>query len=196
MRYILASKSPRRRELLEGIGLDFEVVVSEVDEDSPLTDPIELVRELALKKGSAVYEKLLSQGEISEEDIIISADTVVACECEILGKPHDREEAKRMLSLLSGKEHRVISGVALIRGGKTFVSHSETFVNFEELTDTDIENYLGTTEPYDKAGAYAIQGFASLFIKGIRGCYFGVVGLPLNVLDRLHREAVGSSLLR
>ncbi len=195
MRYILASKSPRRREILQNIGLSFTVLTADADETSSTADPITLAEELALRKGEAVRKALSEKKELASEDIIISADTVVAFGNEILGKPRDRADARRMLKLLSGKRHRVISGVALIRNGKSFVSHSETFVCFDEIDDDAIERYLDSGEPFDKAGAYGIQGLASVWVNRIEGCYFGVVGLPINVLDRLHRECVGISLL-
>ena len=195
MRYILASKSPRRREILQNIGLEFTVFTADADESSDTADPVSLAEELALRKGEATAKALSEKGELSSGDIIISADTVVACGSEILGKPRDRADARRMLKLLSGKKHRVISGVSLIRDGKSFTSHSETLVCFDEIDDAAIERYLDTAEPYDKAGAYGIQGLASLFVSGIEGCYFGVVGLPVNVLDKLHRKCTGASLL-
>lgn len=195
MRYILASKSPRRREILQNIGLEFTVFVADADETSDITDPIALVKELALRKGQAAADALSEKGELSSGDIIIASDTVVACGSEILGKPRDREDARRMLKLLSGEKHRVVSGVALLRDGQRFVSHSETFVYFDSLDDDAIERYLDTSEPYDKAGAYGIQGLASVWVRRIEGSYFGVVGLPVNVLDKLHRECTGASLL-
>ena len=195
MRYILASKSPRRREILSNIGIDFEVITADTDESSDLSDPIELAEELALRKGQAVFKKLNEKGEVSPEDIIISADTVVAYGQDILGKPKDRADARRMLNLLSGNTHRVISGVALIKDGKSFVSHSETLVSFDTIRDEDIERYISTKDPFDKAGAYGIQGLASLWVNRIDGCYFGVVGLPVNILDRLHRDCTGHSMI-
>lgn len=195
MRYILASKSPRRREILGNIGLDFSVVTADTDESCDLTDPISLCEELALRKGLAVKELIERAGELCHDDVIISADTVVECDGHILGKPSDRQDAKNMLKLLSGKRHRVLSGIALCVGGKTFVSHSESFVSFDTLSDGDIERYLDSGEPFDKAGAYGIQGLASIYVNRIDGCYFGIVGLPINELDRLHRRALGYSLL-
>lgn len=195
MRYILASKSPRRREILANIGLEFDIITADTDESSNLQDPIKLAEELALRKGQAVFEKLSNEGTVSEEDIIISADTVVACNGEILGKPKDREDAKRMLKLLSGNKHSVVSGVALIQNGKDYVSHSETRVYFDDISDEDIDRYINTAEPYDKAGGYGIQGFASLWVNRIDGCYFGVVGLPVNLLNKLHQDCTGHSLI-
>ena len=194
MRYILASKSPRRREILQSIGLDFTVFTADTDETSSITDPAALVKELSLRKGRATADELSKKGELSADDIIIASDTVVAYDCEILGKPRDRDDARRMLKLLSGKKHRVLSGIALIKGDASFVSFSETFVYFNELDDALIERYLDTAEPYDKAGAYGIQGIASVWVDRIEGSYLGVVGLPVSLLDKLHRECTGASI--
>ena len=194
MRYILASKSPRRKEILSNIGLAFDVVVADTDESSELTDPIALSEELAARKAEAVRALLESRGELSEEDIIIASDTVVECGGEILGKPADRADAMRMIELLSGRAHRVLSGIALIRGRERIVGHSETFVYMDEIDREDLLRYLDTPEAYDKAGAYGIQGYASRWISRIDGCYFGVVGMSVNTLDKLHRELTGRSI--
>lgn len=195
MRYILASASPRRREILTNIGLDFAVITSDSDESSDISDPAALAEELACRKGRAVADKLSAQGLLDSDDVIISADTIVVCGGEVLGKPRDREDARRMIRALSGNSHTVISGVALTIGGKSYSAHSETTVSFDDISDEDIEWYLNTPEPYDKAGAYGIQGLASIWVSRIDGCYFGVVGLPLNTLDRLHRKILGSPLI-
>lgn len=194
MRYILASKSPRRREILSNIGLKFDVVTADTDESSDLTDPIALSEELAARKADAVRDVLLERGELSAEDIIIASDTVVECGGEILGKPADRDDAERMINLLSGRAHRVLSGIALIRGGERVVGHSETFVYMDEIESADLSAYLDTPEAYDKAGAYGIQGYASRWISRIEGCYFGVVGMSVNTLDKLHKELTGASI--
>lgn len=194
MRYILASASPRRREILTDMGLEFSVVTADTDERGELSDPAELAEELAVGKGRAVADRLLGEGALSNEDIIISADTIVVLGGEILGKPKDREDARRMIKALSGRAHTVISGVALTKGGESFSAHSSTTVYFDELSECEIERYLDTKEPYDKAGAYGIQGRASAWISRIEGCYFGVVGLPVNTLDRLHRQVTGRAL--
>lgn len=188
MRYILASASPRRREILSNIGLDFSVITADTDESSDISDPARLAEELAVRKGRAVADKLSALGELSEDDIIISADTIVVCDGEILGKPTSRADARKMLQMLSGHAHTVISGVALTVCGKSFSAHSSTKVCFDDISAEDIERYLDTDEPYDKAGAYGIQGTASVWINRIDGCYFGVVGLPVNTLDKLHRQ--------
>ena len=195
MKYILASKSPRRKEILQNLGLSFEVVTADTDESSDISEPALLVEELSLRKGRAVYDKLIKENAVSNDDVIISSDTLVVYENNILGKPTDRADAVRMLRLLSGKRHKVISGVAIIHGGREFVSHSETSVYFDDLSDAEIDAYIATGEPFDKAGAYGIQGTASLWVNRIDGCYFGVVGLPINTLNKLHTEATGRSLL-
>ncbi len=188
MKYILASKSPRRREILENIGLKFSIITSDADETSFVSSPEALTEELALRKGESVYSKLKKEGQLEDDMLIISADTVVFCNGEILGKPKDREDARRMLYMLSGNRHTVVSGVALICSAGTEVSHSSTYVYFDKLTDEQIESYLNTDEPYDKAGAYGIQGLASLFVNRIEGCYSGVVGFPINLFNNLHEK--------
>ena len=177
MRIVLASKSPRRREILSDLGLQFDIITADTDESCDIKDPQAFVKELALRKGRAVAEN------IDNDTIIIASDTVVSCGGEILGKPRDRADAKRMLDMLSGSKHDVISGIALITKGKEAVASEVTHVIFDNLTDSDKEIYLNSDEPYDKAGAYAIQGLASMWIKGIEGDYFNVVGLPVK---RLH----------
>ena len=177
MRFILASKSTRRREILADLGLSFDIITKDTDETCDIEDPCELVKELALRKGRAVADL------VSDDTIIIASDTVVACGNEILGKPKDKDDARRMLDMLSGSTHRVISGIALISKDKEAVASEVTKVIFDELSESDKQIYVDSSEPYDKAGAYAIQGLASMWIKGIEGDYFNVVGLPVK---RLH----------
>lgn len=192
---ILASASPRRKEILEGLGVDIEVLTAPTDEDSDITDPVALTRELAQRKGRAVYELMLASGrDDAESAVIISADTVVCCEGEILGKPRDRADAIRMIRLLSGRDHTVVSGVAVTLGGVTKSDASVTTVRVEEIPESEIERYVDSGEPMDKAGAYGIQGRFSAFVKGIDGCYFSVVGLPVNTLSRLYFEVTGERL--
>ena len=183
MKFILASKSPRRREILSELGLKFEIITAETDESCDLTDPRKYVEELALRKGLAVA-KLCDDGAL-----IIASDTVVAYGTEILGKPRDRADAKRMLDILSDSRHKVISGIALITKDKAVAASEVTEVIFDKMTESDKNFYLDSNEPYDKAGAYAIQGLASMWIKGIEGDYFNVVGLPVKLLhDTLKKE--------
>ena len=195
MKFILASKSPRRREILEMLGIDFEVITSDADESSDITDPCRLVEELSLRKGVAVRDALIAAGRDLSDTVIISSDTVVAVEGEILGKPRDAQDARRMLGLLSGRAHEVVSGICLLSADRCGVSHEVTKVIFERLDEETIERYIERTNPYDKAGAYAIQGEASLFICGIEGDYFNVVGLPVHRLGALYREIFSENLL-
>ena len=175
-RLILASASPRRSALLSQIGLTFEVFPSEIEEPLPNKNlsPEKVTQKLAKLKARAVAERYT-------EGIIIGADTLVLFKKELLGKPKNREDAKSMLSRLSGKTHRVITGVALIDvKKKTETAWSEvTKVCFRELCADEIDNYIKSGEAKDKAGAYGIQGRGAAFVKRIDGCYFNVVGLPL-----------------
>ena len=194
MRVILASKSPRRREILSMLGVKFEVLSADADEHSDITDPALLVRELSLRKGRAVRTLLEAEGAWDEDTLIIASDTVVAAGHEILGKPQDDTDAARMLRLLSGTEHRVVSGVALLFGAREIAAAEETAVCFAKMTDAQIEWYVKSGEPADKAGAYAVQGLASLYITGLRGDYFNVVGLPVHRLETLVNEFLHCSL--
>lgn len=193
MKYILASKSPRRREILENLGVKFQIVTSDADESSDVKDPAALTEELALRKGRAVAQMLRSQGKLTEDDIVISADTVVVCDGEILGKPRDRADAYRMLRMLGGRSHEVVSSLALLRDGKEYFGHSITRVYFNEVSDKEIYNYIDSGDPFDKAGAYAVQGRAALWVDRIDGCYFGVVGLSVSLFNRLHKECTGEA---
>ena len=194
MRIVLASKSPRRREILAMLGVKFEIVTADTDESSAQTDPTLLVKELALRKGRAVRELLQARGEWDGETLIIASDTVVAVNGEILGKPQDDADAARMLQMLSGSAHDVISGVALLRGTREAADFDKTAVHFGEMSEKDIEWYVKSGEPRDKAGAYAVQGLASLFIKGLAGDYFNVVGLPVYRLNALTEQFLGRKL--
>ena len=188
MNFVLASKSPRRKEILSDLGLKFDIITADTDESCDIKDPRLFVEELALRKGRAVVEKL------DGDTIIIASDTVVACDGEILGKPRDRDDARRMLDMLSSSKHDVISGIALITKDKEAVASEVTHVIFDTLTESDKEIYLNSDEPYDKAGAYAIQGLASMWIKGIEGDYFNVVGLPVKRLHDLLLDEFGIDL--
>lgn len=171
----LASASPRRQDLLKQIGLDFEVIPSSVKEImNENLSPGELVENLALAKARDVA------GTIAD-GVVIGADTVVILNNQIMGKPVDSAEAALMLTRLSGALHQVMTGVAIvdIKSGLQRVFHETTCVRFRYLTSDIIENYIDSGEPFDKAGAYAIQGLGSILVEGIEGCYFNVVGLPL-----------------
>jgi len=188
---ILASGSPRRKELLTQAGIAFEVITSDADETPTKTVPAEIVMELSQRKGEDVYERLEREGRIDKtgETLIISADTLVFFKDERLGKPKDKADAFRMIKELSGDVHDVITGVTLTyvnQGQKKQVRFFEkTEVSVYDLNDEEIEAYIATGEPMDKAGAYAIQGFFGKYIKGINGEYANVVGLPI---ARLYHE--------
>ncbi len=184
MDIILASKSPRRREILENLGIDFKIVTEETDESSDIKEPSYLVEELAFRKALAVYTKL----ENKDNALVIGCDTVVCCDGEVLGKPKSKSEAFRMIKMLSGREHSVLSGVAVLTDGKSLVRYEETKVYFDEMNDSDIERYVSTEEPYDKAGGYAVQGLAAEFINRIDGCFFNVVGLPVHLLFSMFKQ--------
>lgn len=181
MDIILASKSPRRRALLEQMGVrDFRIVTPDIDEhmDRDLP-PAELVRQISLEKAQAVA------AQADPNTVVIAADTVVALDGVVLGKPADKEEAFRMLSLLSGNRHQVYTGLTVLRGEQVFSQWEETAVTFRALTAEEIEAYIATGEPMDKAGAYGIQGYGALFIEGISGDYYNVMGLPVCRLGQI-----------
>ena len=175
MKIILASQSPRRKELLARMGIqDFETISPNVDESAfHGLPPEELVRRLSAEKAAAVA------GKVGEDAIVIAADTVVALEGAVLGKPADELDAFKMLSALSGVRHQVYTGVTVCRGGEKQTAHEVTDVTFRELSEREIEDYISTGEPMDKAGAYGIQGYGALLIQGISGDYYNVMGLPV-----------------
>jgi septum formation protein len=180
---ILASSSPRRRELLTQAGFTFEVHPAHIPEDPlPNEDPIAYVVRLARAKAEAVFEKISSQ-ESAPPQVVLGADTTVTLDNHILGKPIDAADAARMLRLLSGRTHRVITGVALASAQRTEVAAEVTGVRFLTLSDDEIAAYIATGEPMDKAGAYGIQGRAARWIPRVEGCYFNVVGLPLALVS-------------
>lgn len=190
MRIILASASPRRRELLTQIGIDFEIRISHMEEKTSVSEPALMVEELARQKAEAV---LTSEEDTGEDVLVIGADTVVALEGNILGKPVDEAQASEMLRGLSGKSHEVYTGVALLfRKGdrediiQRRVFHEVTRVNFYPLTEAEITAYVAEGESMDKAGAYGIQGIFARYVRSIEGDYNNVVGLPVS---RLYQEA-------
>ena len=220
---ILASASPRRRELLTQIGLDFEVVVSETEEKITSTEPAKVVEELSAQKAEAVWEKLCSmtasQGSVTNAErldegsgvfepeqtsgettmtdtLVLGADTVVACDGKILGKPADTETAAAMLTMLQGRGHEVYTGVTILyeENGvrKTLTFHEKTIVHFYPMTDAQIREYVATGDPMDKAGSYGIQGLCARYISGIVGDYNNVVGLPVG---RVYQELHGLRLV-
>ena len=170
---ILASASPRRKEILELADLKFDVMPSDAQEITTKTAPNEVVMELASIKAKDIYKKS------EKQSMVVGADTVVAYQEQILGKPADEADAKRMLTMLSGQTHEVYTGVCVIEDGKTKTFYEETKVTFYEISEDEIERYIETGESMDKAGSYGIQGKAAVFIKGIEGDYYNVVGFPI-----------------
>jgi septum formation protein len=192
MRIILASKSPRRKEILENLGLQFEIIVADADEDCNLKDPSELVMTIATRKGRAVLESLDENAK--SDTLLIACDTLVYACGEFLGKPRDDADAVRMLGMLSDDSHEVVSGLYLYYNGKEICRAESTKVFFDKMTENDIRKYIESGEPRDKAGAYAIQGKASAYINGIEGDYFNVVGLPAHLLVKTVKEEFGIDL--
>lgn len=182
---ILASASPRRRELLSIITPRFTVRTSDCDETiAPGTGPVAAVRELSLRKATAVWAALPQK----QTAAVIGSDTVVYIDGEILGKPHSREEAVSMISRLSGRSHTVCTGVTVITAEETRTFHETTEVHFYPLSPQEVEWYCSLKEPYDKAGAYGIQAAGALLVQGLTGDYFNVMGLPVAALARHLRE--------
>jgi septum formation protein len=186
MKIILASNSPRRRELLRNAGFDFEVNVSAVDEGEPSVGepPDEYARRVARAKALYVAARSPSGS------LVLGADTIVTLDGLILGKPSGPFDATRMLRMLSGQTHEVITAICLVMAPDQIeaVEHESTFVSFRDLSEDEIRNYVASHEPFDKAGAYAIQGLASRFVTHISGCYFNVVGLPVSLVDEVLRK--------
>ena len=178
MQLILASQSPRRRELLGLLGIPFAVKVADIDETmDPSKPPAREVARVSRLKSEAICPEA--------DDVVIAADTIVVCDGEILGKPKDEADAFRMLRLLSGKDHQVMTGLTVLLGDKATVCTEITDIHFRELSDREISAYIATGEPMDKAGSYGIQGRAALFAEKIVGDYPNVVGLPVCRLSRI-----------
>ena len=178
LKLVLASASPRREEILTQLNLKFTIVPAKIDESAfDHSDPVELVKVLAEKKASSV-------SKLVEDALIIAADTVVVHNDQILGKPANKFEAKKMLKQLSSDKHQVITGVAVLnsRTGESYLEYNITEVKMTAISESEIENYVETGEPLDKAGAYAIQGFGGLFVEEIKGSYYSVMGLPIHQL--------------
>jgi septum formation protein len=180
---VLASASPRRQELLRSAGITFEVQPAHIPED-PL--PGEAAKDCAER---LAREKALAVAGQRPHDIVLGADTVVVVDGQLLGKPSDAADAARMLRMLSGREHQVVTGVCLVVSGKPLVDSETTLVTVSEITDKEIADYIASGEPMDKAGAYAIQGIASRWIPGIEGDYSNVVGLPVAAVFGMLRQA-------
>lgn len=191
MQLILASQSPRRKELLGLFGIPFEIRVADIDEtmDPAVPAAQEVARVSRLKALAALKEP---------DDVVVAADTIVVCQGRVLGKPRDTEEAKRMLQLLSGRDHQVMTGVTVLAGEKEAVFAEITDLHFRPLSDREIDRYIATGEPMDKAGAYGIQGGAALFCEKMAGDYYNVMGLPVcrlgQVLKEMAPELIGEGL--
>mgnify|MGYP003731702299 CR=1 FL=1 len=186
MKLVLASASPRRKELLKQIGIAFEAVSADIDENSRgFSDASEYVMEMARQKALLVAERLADQGEA--QGLVLGADTTVVIDGEILGKPTDYDDAFAMIRRIQGKWHEVITGIALvdIKTLTPLVDKECTRVKIRAMTDEMIEAYLATGESFDKAGSYGIQGYGSLMVEKLDGCYFNVMGLPIYRLSTL-----------
>jgi septum formation protein len=182
---VLASKSPRRQELLKGIGVDFSILTKEVDESFPSKLPlIDVAPFLSLKKAKAFEDS-----ELPENYMVITADTVVIVENEILGKPKDRDDAIRMMNLLSGKAHKVVTGVTVHTKEKTKTFSVTSKVTFETLDNQEIDYYIDNFKPYDKAGAYGVQEWIGYIgVSNVEGSYYNVMGLPTQRLYKVLKE--------
>lgn len=194
MRYVLASGSPRRKELLKQVVPEFEIIPAVSEEKTKCSEPCDIVKELSFQKASEIFHKILT--DKSEVSIVIGADTIVSFNHRVLGKPKDRDEAVSMIKMLQGNSHEVYTGVTIFfqKDGENF-SHTfyeETKVEVEPMTDAEIQAYVNTGESDDKAGAYAVQGRFAIFIKGLVGDYYNVVGLPI---ARLYKEMKELNLL-
>lgn len=182
MAIILASQSPRRRELLGHLVTDFQVLSADIDETVLLDEsPTDYVMRMANTKGDKVAKSY-------SDDLVISSDTIVVWDKQILGKPHDRKEAFEMLRQLSGAAHLVYTGVVLQKGAKRSQALSQAEVSFYDLTDAEINRYLDSGEYADKAGAYGIQGQAGVFVKEIQGDYYSIVGFPVGAVNQMLKE--------
>ncbi|KAF6573077.1 Maf family protein [Paenibacillus sp. FSL M8-0228] len=194
-RIILASTSPRRKELLAFLRLPFEVVPSHADESTPESwTPQQIVETLAARKAQAVVNTVTQS---KEAGLVIGSDTIVVLDGSVLGKPADHADAVRMLTALQGRTHRVYTGVACIHTGtgEVLVRHRQTEVTMKPLSQEQIVAYVNTGEPSDKAGAYGIQGMGATLVESIQGCYFNVVGLPLSLLSDMLSD-FGVNVLR
>lgn len=191
MKLILASASPRRREILTTLGVDFTVITADADETCDLTDPGGRVEAISVKKCHAVRDALAAEGKLDPDTVILASDTLVMLDGEFLGKPRDEADARRMVGMLQGRTHTVASGLALWGDGRTITAHELTGVTFAPMNQAEIEAYIATGESFGKAGGYAVQGFAARFITGIDGDYFNVVGLPVRRLYETLRDGFG-----
>ena len=183
MNIVLASKSPRRKELLSLLDLDFEIITADIDETMDPTLPVaEEVARLSYEKAAAI------RPQVSADTIVISADTIVELDGKVMGKPKDEQDAFKMLKSLSGNTHNVLTGVTVLKGDLYLTKTVTTTVYFRDITDDEIKDYISTFEPMDKAGSYGIQGRGSKFVEKINGDYFNVVGLPVCTLSLMLKE--------
>lgn len=191
IKLILASQSPRRIEMMRGLGIQFDTKPSEIDEDTDLQDPAQVVLFLAQAKAQEVARQVKATASEENRIIVLGADTIVVLGSEILGKPTSREDAYQMLMRMSGRNHQVFTGVALVdvHADKVTVNHAVSKVYFRPLDCAEVRSYARTEEPMDKAGAYALQGTAAAFVDKIDGCYSNVIGLPMPLTVRMLREA-------
>lgn len=181
-KYILASKSPRRKEILSLCNIDFDIIVSDADETmNPDNDLKDEIQKLAMKKAKAVFDT-------HTDSIVIGADTIVVFNNKILGKPKDEQDAFNMLKMLQGNTHEVITGVCFMSKEKTSTLANVSLVHFDTMSDEEILEYIATKDPLDKAGSYGIQGLASKYIKGIEGDFFSIMGLPLHDVYTLLKQ--------
>lgn len=186
---VLASASPRRKDILERFGLEFEIMPSKIDENfNQFDDPIETVKSIALDKCRDIAEK------VDKDTIVIAADTIVYYD-RILGKAKDRPDAFNTIKSLSGKTHKVITALAIINNDKELVDYEVTKVKFRDLSNEKIDRYLDTAEYTDKAGAYGIQGYGEILVESIEGSFSNVVGLPISKLDILLEDNFNIELL-
>lgn len=195
MRLILASKSPRRREILTMLGVPFEIVSADAPEVIPPgADACAAVQAISAQKAAAAQALLQKNAGDDPHRIVLGADTVVAIDGEILGKPRDRAHAAQMLRRLSGRAHSVYTGLTLLQGEKRFTGAEETRVFFRELTEEEITAYVASGEADDKAGAYALQGKGGVFVQRAEGDFFNVIGLPVQLLYTMLQQHCGVSL--
>jgi septum formation protein len=182
---ILASNSPRRKELLAGLDVDFEVrVIQDIDESFPTSLPTKDIAEFISRKKAAVYQK-----KMADDELVITADTIVVLDSEVMGKPHDEADASRMLHKLSGRTHQVITGVTLTTTTRQQSFSVETDVTFKKLSDEEINYYVQRYKPFDKAGAYGIQEWIGhIGVTGLQGSYFNVMGLPVQRIYEALRQ--------
>jgi len=187
MKYVLASASPRRTQIFTELGLDFTVVPSNAEENTDKVLPDKVVQALAKLKAEEVFSRT--------GGVVVSADTVVVLDGKIMGKPKDEKDAERMLESLSGRAHEVYTGVCVMTDAKTVTKACCTKVRFRKLSDVEISRYIATKEPLDKAGAYGISGLGALFVEGIEGDFWNVVGFPISAFGEIMRNEFDEEIM-